>query len=1381
MAADVICFGTDVDLTYNGHGSQASHLAVLPRNAFVTADDTAFHKWGAEGTIVKKPFPSNRRSIVCALTYCPMSDLVLTVEVDLTIKAYVAENLGLADSFVLSVLRNGKSYSDKFTSLACLPNHNWILLGGDRSLELWTLTKTTRRRQRNIGRLEHHLQLAYERLVSSENVRRLVVDDKEGRVIVLGVSQFSVYDLELSLLAMYHRPQGSPFRCACIRIMSLLETVLLTGSEGGAVDFWSLKGTKGNGNGNDRDADEETVYSESPPGSPRNCSPADDETKQRGEDSAYVRLEHTFNGHTRTVEIVNFYHGPDRENPQQRLCVSCGRDAKLRVWSLVEFTIIYVLDLPPMDSRAVLFPVAPNLFGVSVMQDADKDGGQQATITLLEFTAKVAVPFATSNHSPVVQMARSPMPLSWPAATKRVHARPYDFSVLVSDDMAVRISDGRSSRAISTLPPPPNSKVQVLDVFFCPVWQILVLWMSSEEIAIFFVPLPPLEERQRTMKHGGRKGASLRRKRTEHMDRAVTPGEARAKHSTTPLLLRRFSIRQICASVPDRELQKEVFRSVVLYYGRSPQNVDALTTFLGKSETCATAEPMAEEEVTQDWFLMVGTLLGTVQAFRLRDILGACQIWQRMSVHLPPGAWRPEWTGVYPKPAREGSTGQQLNDEGRTPGALGQREFPRGAPPILLHGRWKHHYYPVEVTRAAGSRLMTIDMKRNIRVFQVELMHCLFAAVLEPFSCFAPYLQPEPSLAAPSEGDGKPILLNNSPWEDLGLAGVALGCQAGPNEGGLDLIVIGSLDGKPTTLHSTSSHNGPPLMIDFTWPSNCFVSIGLDHTVKLWSRTLVHLRDIVFPAPLTSVAFRQSVMDGVCNEDHGAIEDVMSQHGHGDVLVGFAAHVESVAYRLWSRGVAPGHLGKESTPPGTNEVVWYSGADSDVSTGAFSPSKVRQLDDSFSAGYVAAVHEREMKPDYARATTRGASEEESKIVDAGASVQETRPVGSVMDFRGAPHIAIRGLAGQAVVDGVTTGDKMADNPHRRVPAISLERELTNGPEDYRGVTHYPGTLCEQPVRPANLSDAKLPRTTAVRGGCDDKARAMVLSVSGMEMMECAFRPPQKTKLVEETNRPDQSGAQMTSENKRPDVDDVSQQAIARATSTTTAATVAIAARVADFNDEEGPAWRSKHIGRGVPEEKPRPQKQATSGTQADSLVMLQTRGDFRELVDDPGPNMLARLTVKKADWLYTPRDSAVTTARRPSTSENLAVVVLEDARAEPAPVWSPSGRLLYMQSQPPLHALPAGYQPPPPLTSRPRMPFTRQEVTERLIIEAAMNGPPPRDMGRVLLSAATDSPTLRRPIVLRPLPPRRLGSGFHADSRAASRLSPPAPAPMSAR
>ena len=45
--------------------------------------------------------------------------------------------------------------------------------------------------------------------------------------------------------------------------------------------------------------------------------------------------------------------------------------------------------------------------------------------------------------------------------------------------------------------------------------------------------------------------------------------------------------------------------------------------------------------------------------------------------------------------------------------------------------------------------------------------------------------------------------------------------------------------------------------MDFCHPLDCFASAGQDGAVKLWSRGLALLRDVVFPQPLTAVAFRR--------------------------------------------------------------------------------------------------------------------------------------------------------------------------------------------------------------------------------------------------------------------------------------------------------------------------------------------------------------------------------------------------------------------------------------------------------------------------------------------------------------------------------------------
>jgi len=111
-----------------------------------------------------------------------------------------------------------------------------------------------------------------------------------------------------------------------------------------------------------------------------------------------------------------------------------------------------------------------------------------------------------------------------------------DLAVLVSEDTAVRVDGAEAARVIAKLPPPPNSKVQVLHAYLCPVWRLLILWLSSEEIAVFFMPVAAKQ------KDSGGDGLA---------------GDAGTASSTTPQLLRRFSILEVCTKRLDKEFSRE--------------------------------------------------------------------------------------------------------------------------------------------------------------------------------------------------------------------------------------------------------------------------------------------------------------------------------------------------------------------------------------------------------------------------------------------------------------------------------------------------------------------------------------------------------------------------------------------------------------------------------------------------------------------------------------------------------------------------------------------------------------------------------------------------------------------------------------------------------
>lgn len=147
---------------------------------------------------------------------------------------------------------------------------------------------------------------------------------------------------------------------------------------------------------------------------------------------------------------------------------------------------------------------------------------------------------------------------------------------------------------------------------------------------------------------------------------------------------------------------------------------------------------------------------------------------------------------------------------------------------------------------------------------------------LEPFACCAPFLDADEGPASELTAD---------------LAGICLGSETGT-------LQLRLLDKDEEAVTSIASHGGPVLQIDYVVALYAFVSISAE-TLRLWSDSLEVLRELQFPQPMTSVAFR-------CRSD----EDI--EAGHGDILLGFASHVESISNSYWMphwmRGALSGSL-----------------------------------------------------------------------------------------------------------------------------------------------------------------------------------------------------------------------------------------------------------------------------------------------------------------------------------------------------------------------------------------------------------------------------------------------------------------------------------------
>merc|ERR1712139_509245 len=146
-------------------------------------------------------------------------------------------------------------------------------------------------------------------------------------------------------------------------------------------------------------------------------------------------------------------------------------------------------------------------------------------------------------------------------------------------------------------------------------------------------------------------------------------------------------------------------------------------------------------------------------------------------------------------------------------------------------------------------------------------------------------------------------------------------------------------------------------------------------------------------------------------------------------------------------------------------------------------------------------------------------------------------------------------------------------------------------------------------------------------------------------------------------------------------------------------------------------WRCRRIARGVPKEDTnKPRTQDIANTDLDTARLLKDRGNIAEVPDLPEENQLKRLLAKKAEWLYSPKDSLVLNQKR-NTIQQMAT---EQTKSQ---TWTLAGRLVCdTGNRPPARSVPIPTQPPPHILKR-RMPVTRGEVTEQRIIEMATAPP----------------------------------------------------------
>lgn len=154
------------------------------------------------------------------------------------------------------------------------------------------------------------------------------------------------------------------------------------------------------------------------------------------------------------------------------------------------------------------------------------------------------------------------------------------------------------------------------------------------------------------------------------------------------------------------------------------------------------------------------------------------------------------------------------------------------------------------------------------------------------------------------------------------------------------------------------------------------------------------------------------------------------------------------------------------------------------------------------------------------------------------------------------------------------------------------------------------------------------------------------------------------------------------------------------------------------------SWRNRRIARGVPLHADSP-RQTLQFPVIDQGLMLKERGKLTDAPEDQDNlNPLAKLGMKKTEFVYCGTDANLKAARRGAVTN--AIEMAQDTDRAVI-TWTATGRLLTGGKMPPQKALPSSYLPQPPEHMRPRQPMTRAEVTEQRIIEAAGKPPPGKE------------------------------------------------------
>eukprot|EP00434_Breviolum_minutum_P021721 symbB.v1.2.019173.t2/scaffold1559.1/size111769/6 len=347
----------------------ASHLAFLVWLIWVFLPDEVLHSWGityypdkwwaVAVPVYLIPLASQLRRccfhyesvhvLIADRTNLVPQVLAMGICLDL-VESFALEQARLALREDKTEKKSGRKASGKVTCLECLSTAgSFILAGSECGCELWQLTKSRERRinTSKLRGLEYHLQLNLVKQITTEPVYRIVCS-AEQRVIVAGYKTLVVLDNELTLVASCNMP----FVCSAhLHMLSSSQAEMITGM---AFD-----------------------------------APGTDAVS----DGLCTRLEHTFYGHTRPVEMVCFYNRPEK-SISQRFAVSCGLDLRVQVWSLDNFICIYTLDINLSDSKAHVFPISLHLFAVSyTVGSSTGDSQKGASVALIRFNVEHSVSF----------------------------------------------------------------------------------------------------------------------------------------------------------------------------------------------------------------------------------------------------------------------------------------------------------------------------------------------------------------------------------------------------------------------------------------------------------------------------------------------------------------------------------------------------------------------------------------------------------------------------------------------------------------------------------------------------------------------------------------------------------------------------------------------------------------------------------------------------------------------------------------------------------------------------------------------------------------------------------------------------------------------------